>query len=98
MNFVGKSVYTIWGGGILRFGRVAEEKMSGNWKYVRVDWAPCSAHEKATEWKGELRNLKYPHANLEWCRIDKIVSFEPHEMTATITKLTTGVVANGPNN
>ena len=90
MSFVGKSVYTIWGGTVLRFGNITEEKMENRWKYVRVDWKDDEAYDKAAKWKGQMRNIEYPEANLEWYRVDKINIFEPHKMISTIAKVAIG--------
>jgi len=90
VSFVGKSVYTVWDINVLRFGNITEEKTENRWKYVRVDWINDKAYEVSVKWKGQLRNIEYPEANLEWHRVDKIKIFEPHKMISTLAKVAIG--------
>ena len=90
MSFVGKSVYSVWGGSTLRFGRVVEEKMEdtgvGPWKFVRVDWEDDETHEMDLNRIVSLRNIEYDVV-WDWYRIDKIRVFEPSKMIATLNNL-----------
>ena len=90
MSFVGKSVYNVWGGSTLRFGKVVEEKMEGagvdRWKNVRVDWEDDEAHEMDLNRIVNLRHLEYDEGH-SWYRIDRIRAFEPSKMSATLSNL-----------
>ena len=90
MSFVGKSVYNVWGGSTLRFGKVVEEKMEGAGvdicNKLIIKKKDDEAHEMDLNRIVNLRHLEYDEGH-SWYRIDRIRAFEPSKMIATLSNL-----------
>ena len=85
MSDINKPVYQFWSR-TLRFGRIAEEKKEGLWKYYKVNWVDDEAHEQAISSMLKLRRDEYDPSH-EWHRTDKVNFFEPEELVSRINKL-----------
>ena len=85
MSDINRPVYQFWAR-TLRFGRIAEEKKEGLWKYYKVDWVDDGAHEQAIQSMLSLRRDEYDPSH-EWHRRDHVNFFEPESMIKRINTL-----------
>ena len=80
-----KIVMNVWGG-IPRFGRVIEEKIENNWRYVKVNWVNDEAFEMDRARVLKLRNMKVDE-KFDWYRSDKVRIINPSKLISTLSKL-----------
>ena len=88
-SFIGKHVAYKWGG-IQRYGVVKEEKLSNNWKYLKIDWVADEKYEAANKWRMELDPAFKPR---EMLRADKVRLLNLDEEIETLTMLKEKVAA-----
>jgi hypothetical protein len=84
MSHIGKSVFHVWNIRDIHFGKVVDEKMENDWKYLHVEWVDSEGYEKS---KKEVTNPKEKSNYPNWHRIDSVKVFEPTEMMASLRKL-----------
>lgn len=80
-----KIVMNVWGG-IPRFGRVIEEKIENNWRYVKVNWVNDEAFEMDRARVLKLRNMKVDE-KFDWYRSDKVRIINPSKLISTLSEL-----------
>jgi hypothetical protein len=81
---IGKNVWSTYGEGCLRIGKIAEEKMVDKWLFVRVDWVDDHGFDMDRQ---RLINLRGVDSRSDWSRIDKVSFFEKEKLVAKINKL-----------
>lgn len=82
MSMLEKVVMNVWYG-VPRFGRVVQEKVENDWRFVKVDWIKDDEFEMDRQRVISLRGYdKYS----EWYRADKVRVINPSRL---IDKLST---------
>ena len=85
MSMLEKIVMNIWGG-VPRFGRVIEEKIENNWRYVKVNWVNDEAFEMDHRRVLKLRNIKV-YEKFDWYRSDKVRIINLSKLISTLSEL-----------
>ena len=85
MSMLEKIVMNIWGG-VPRFGRVIEEKIENNWRYVKVNWVNDEAFEMDHRRVLKLRNMKVDE-KFDWYRSDKVRIINLSKLISTLSDL-----------
>ena len=88
-SYIGKPVAYKWGG-IQRYGVVKGEKLSNNWKYLKIDWVADEKYEAANKWRMELDPSFTPRETL---RADKVRLLNLDEEIKALTMLKEKVAA-----
>ena len=84
MSFIGKSVFHVWNIRDIHFGKIVDEKIENEWKYLQVEWVDNDEYENS---KKEVTNPKEASSYPNWHRIDGVRVFEPTKMMASLRKL-----------
>lgn len=81
---IGKLVWSSFGNSALRMGKVVDEKVEDDWRFVKVDWVNDGEFQQDRERVIGLRGWdKYS----DWYRIDSISVFEKQEVLDKLEQL-----------
>jgi len=78
---INKTVFRVWGNTII-FGKVIEEKLVKDWKYIRANWSSDEDRVAIDEMLA-LRNDTFDD-NKEWHRVDTLYKFDAKTMIKKI--------------
>ena len=81
---MGKNVWSTYGEGCLRIGKIIEAEMRGRWCYVKVNWVDDHGFEMDRERLIQLRGVD---SRSDWSRIDKVSFFKKEDLLNKINKL-----------